>query len=533
MFPEPITVSSLTEQLKSLLQKNFTFLAIKGELANVTLQASGHLYFSIKDANALLNGAFFNFRSKYSGPVLKNGDAVVVYGKLSIYAPRGSYQIVASAIVSSGLGDLLLRFEETKKKLAAQGYFDSKHKKPLPAKVKRIGVISSPTGAVIQDIINVLKRRCRDFQLILYPVKVQGEGSAEEVATAVKQFNEIVLPDVIIIARGGGSFEDLQAFNEEIVVKAIYESSLPIISAVGHEVDFTLCDMAADVRAPTPSAAAEIVCRSSESMEQWLQGFRSYLLSHARNFLSSYRNTFFQWEKMLDHADFYREAYQRLDFASMSLQRSSSERCREARTNLQNIQRSLSIPVHNKIHYYQSRLLLFQNTLSTQTITTSRARIELLHQQLNKSIQDKASLFHLQRRRLDKMLTQSLSYHLNRTEESWRRMKNFSISLQSATKHIFEINRHRIAKVHDQIIVAMNEKLNRLKNRREVCLESLKALNPKNVLNRGYSMLFDFNKDSAIISAETLQPGLAVKAVLHDGEKTLVVSNQEELSKAL
>ncbi|WP_213318580.1 exodeoxyribonuclease VII large subunit [Chlamydiifrater volucris] len=526
MFPEPITVSSLTEQLKNLLQQNFAFLAVKGELANVTLQSSGHLYFSVKDANSLLNGAFFNFRSKYSGPMLKNGDAVVVYGKLAIYAPRGSYQIIASAVVSSGLGDLILRFEATKKKLAALGYFDSKHKKPLPHKVRTIGVITSPTGAVIQDIINVLRRRCRDFQLILYPVKVQGDGAAKEVATAIQQFNEIALPDVLIVARGGGSFEDLQTFNEEIVVKAVYDSVLPIISAVGHEIDFTLCDMAADVRAPTPSAAAEIVCKSSESLEQWLQGFRSHLLSHSKNFLSSHRNTLLHWEKMLDHADFYREAHQRLDFASMSLLRSSSERCREASAKLQSIQRSLRVPLSNRIRFYQSRLSLLHTALPTQSITASKARLNLLDPQLNKVISDKLSFLCLQKQRHSRSLSQSLSYHLAKTNEIFLRIQKISSALYGAIQHIFDNDRRRIEKIHDQITVVINEKLNRLKTRKEVCLESLKALNPKNVLHRGYSMLFDFNEDSAIISAKTLRPGLAVRAVLHDGEKTLVVTDQ-------
>lgn len=261
---------------------------VKGELSNVSLQTSGHLYFAIKDSKAVLNGAFFHFRSKYFDRKPKDGDYVILHGKLTVYAPRGQYQIVAYALTFSGEGNLLQQFEERKQRLAAEGYFDPKRKKPLPSGARVIGVITSPTGAVIQDILRVLSRRCHQFQVILYPVTVQGATAAQEISQAIQFFNQNSMGvHALIIARGGGSIEDLWAFNEEELVKSIVASSIPIISAVGHETDFTLCDFASDVRAPTPSAAAEIVCKSSDQYRQELQNLRRYVLSHARQFIAA------------------------------------------------------------------------------------------------------------------------------------------------------------------------------------------------------------------------------------------------------
>ena len=271
MYPMKVqTVTELTFAIKSLLEPQFRAISVKGEISNFKLQSSGHLYFSLKDAGAQISAVMFKGNTMSLPRMPKEGDQVVALGELSIYAPRGGYQMVIRELQFLGVGELLMKLHQLKEQLNARGWFDPLHKKPLPKLPKRIGVITSPTGAVIQDVLNVLTRRFKGFQVILNPVKVQGEGAAQEIAQAIDDFNRYQLADVLIVGRGGGSIEDLWAFNEEIVAKAIFESKIPIISAVGHETDFTIADWVADVRAPTPSAAAEIAIAEKANLLKFL-----------------------------------------------------------------------------------------------------------------------------------------------------------------------------------------------------------------------------------------------------------------------
>jgi len=254
-----LTVSQLTQAIKLSLENTFRSVWLQGEITNCKLQSSGHLYFTLKDPQAQISAVMF--RGEMSGMKLvpKDGAQVIVRGEINVYPPSGKYQIVVREMRLLGIGELLLKFEELKQKIKGLGWFNPEFKKPLPKFPKKIGVVTSPTGAVIQDIINILSRRFSGFQLILNPVRVQGEGAAYEIAQAIRQFNQYNLVDVLIVGRGGGSLEDLWAFNEEVVAQAIFESRIPVISAVGHETDHCIADYVADVRAPTPSAAAEIV----------------------------------------------------------------------------------------------------------------------------------------------------------------------------------------------------------------------------------------------------------------------------------
>lgn len=245
-------------------------MCVKGEISNFKLQSSGHLYFSLKDANSQISAVLFRASAARLSQMPKEGDQIIAQGELSLYTPRGQYQIVIRELQFLGIGELLLKLHQLKERLQGRGWFDSALKKPLPKLPQRIGVVTSPTGAVIQDILNVLARRFAPFHVILNPVKVQGEGAAQEIAKAIEDFNKYNLADVLIVGRGGGSIEDLWAFNEEIVAKAIFESRIPIISAVGHETDFTIADWVADVRAPTPSAAAEIVIAEKANLMKTL-----------------------------------------------------------------------------------------------------------------------------------------------------------------------------------------------------------------------------------------------------------------------
>ncbi|HEY4255407.1 MAG TPA: exodeoxyribonuclease VII large subunit, partial [Chlamydiales bacterium] len=246
------------------------------------LQTSGHLYFNLKDAGAQISAVLFKGSASKLLRLPKEGDQVLALGELSLYAPRGNYQLVIRELQFLGVGELLLKLHQRKQALEAKGWFDPGHKKPLPRLPKRIGVVTSPTGAVIQDIIQVLARRFKGFHVILNPVKVQGDGAAEEIAAAIDDFNKHALADVLIVGRGGGSIEDLWAFNEEIVVKAIFDSKIPIISAVGHETDTTLADWVADVRAPTPSAAAEMAIAEKTALCKFLAQATSFMEQKVR-----------------------------------------------------------------------------------------------------------------------------------------------------------------------------------------------------------------------------------------------------------
>lgn len=270
------TVSEFTFALKALLEPPFRAVSIRGEISNLKLQSSGHYYFSLKDSGAQLSAVLFKGSASKLLRTPKEGDQVVALGELSIYAPRGNYQLVVRELQLVGVGELLMKLHQKKEELKAKGWFEMERKKKLPQLPKRIGVVTSPTGAAIQDILNVLTRRFHGLHVILNPVKVQGEGSAEEIAQAIHDFNRYELADVLIVGRGGGSIEDLWAFNEEIVAKAIYESKIPVISAVGHETDTTIADWVADVRAPTPSAAAEIAIAEKANLLKFLTQAQSF-----------------------------------------------------------------------------------------------------------------------------------------------------------------------------------------------------------------------------------------------------------------
>ena len=266
-----LTVSELTSAIKNQLESNFPKLIIQGEISNCKHHSTGHLYFDLKDAAAKIPAVMFRGSQSGLARLPKEGDQVTVKGALSVYPPHGKYQLIVREMDFLGVGELLLKLEALKKKLHGLGWFDQDKKQPLPKFPKRIGVVTSPTGAVIRDIIHVLRRRYAGFQLILNPVRVQGKEAPGEIAAAIEAFNQYDLADVLIVGRGGGSLEDLWAFNEEIVASAIFRSRIPIISAVGHESDVTIADFVADIRAPTPSAAAEIV---SAEKAQHLQNLK-------------------------------------------------------------------------------------------------------------------------------------------------------------------------------------------------------------------------------------------------------------------
>jgi len=254
-----LTVTELTRRIKQTLEAGFPSVVLQGEISNFKHHSSGHMYFTLKDENAQIGAVLWRSRASTLTFAPQDGMKVVVRGHIGVYEVRGSYQIDVASMRPFGVGDLQIAFERLKQKLAAEGLFDIVHKKPLPEFPERIGVITSPTGAALFDILNILRRRFPAVEVILRPVRVQGDGAAADIVEAIKDFNAYGAIDLMIVGRGGGSLEDLWAFNEEIVARAIYASRIPIVSAVGHEIDFTIADFVADLRAPTPSAAAELV----------------------------------------------------------------------------------------------------------------------------------------------------------------------------------------------------------------------------------------------------------------------------------
>lgn len=273
------SVTAISMAIKQMMEGVFRGIFVEGEISTLREAASGHIYFSLKDREALLGAVMFKWDArKYAGE-LQEGLQVRVFGDLSCYPKQGKYQIVVRSMEALHKGNLFLEFEKLKKKLQAEGLFDEAHKKPIPPYPTRIGVVTSPTGAAVRDILSVLKRRNPHLEVLIAPTLVQGEEAAAQIAQAIADLNRFKpAVDVILVGRGGGSMEDLWAFNEEPVARAIYHSKIPVISCVGHEVDFTMADFAADLRAPTPSAAAELVAANADGLRTHIAQLQKRLL---------------------------------------------------------------------------------------------------------------------------------------------------------------------------------------------------------------------------------------------------------------
>jgi exodeoxyribonuclease VII large subunit len=310
------SVSDLTRNVRFLLEENFSGVWIEGEISNFKSHSSGHLYFSLKDEEAQLSAVMFRREAGSLPFVPEEGLNVVAYGRISVYAPRGQYQFYVDRMEPKGLGALQLRFEQLKEKLRLEGLFEAERKRPLPFLPARIGVVTSLDGAALRDILHVLDRRYREAHILIYPVAVQGISAAGQIAAAIDDLNALKACDVLIVGRGGGSLEDLWAFNEEIVARAIYCSEIPVISAVGHEVDFTIADFVADFRAPTPSAAAEIVLPVKEELLARVEELKARSLQATLSFVAALREDVDRLAKtrgLRDPLFYFQMKVQRLD----------------------------------------------------------------------------------------------------------------------------------------------------------------------------------------------------------------------------
>lgn len=337
-----LTVSQLNRQSKELLETYLHNVQVTGEISNLARPASGHWYFTLKDQRAQVRCAMFKSRTQYLKFIPKEGEQVLISASVGLYEQRGDYQLIVNSMQSAGEGALKMAYEELKARLHQEGLFNKEFKKPIPAHPQHLGVVTSPTGAAIKDVLSVLKRRFPGLPVSIYPTAVQGNEAAGQIAAAIERANRDQLCDVLIVGRGGGSLEDLWPFNEEIVARAIFNSQIPIISAVGHEVDVSISDYAADLRAPTPSAAAELV---SPDRFEWLGRFEQLeraLIRSMQNRLSQQRFHLVQLIKRLRHPKAkLHENMQRLDMAQMRLHNAMQARLNERKDKLSGLNQKL------------------------------------------------------------------------------------------------------------------------------------------------------------------------------------------------
>jgi len=294
-----LTVSELTQEIKAALEVKFSDVWVEGEISNLKVPPSGHLYFTLKDDFSQIRVVLFRMKSRAIRFVPEDGLHVVCRGRVGLYEKRGEYQLIIEEMEPKGIGALQLAFLQLKERLEKEGLFDISHKKPIPTLPQTIGIVTSPTGAAIQDMIQIIHRRFENVTLLLYPVRVQGGGASGEIAEGIRHFNRMKNVDVIIVGRGGGSLEDLWAFNEEEVARAIHHSKIPVVSAVGHETDYTISDFVADLRAPTPSAAAELVVKDKRELKKNLHRLKDVLENQMTQYLQEMKANLFHLNKDL------------------------------------------------------------------------------------------------------------------------------------------------------------------------------------------------------------------------------------------
>lgn len=335
------TVTRLNSAVRMILEQDLGLVWLTGELSNLAMPSSGHWYFSLKDLGAQVRCAMFKGNNRRVAFRPQDGMQVLVQARVSLYEPRGDYQLIIESMQPAGDGVLALRFEELKRRLGAEGLFDEGRKRPLPREPRAVGLVTSATGAALHDMLTVLKRRAPDLPVFIYPTQVQGSAAIGQIVAAIALANRRAEVDVLIVGRGGGSLEDLWCFNEEGVARAIANSAIPVISAVGHEVDVTISDFAADLRAPTPSAAAELVAPDQSARAQRLAHFWQRLVQAMNRHQTAARHGFVLLQKRLDHQDPKRrleQQSQRLDELSARLQQLMNQRLHQGERRLANLE---------------------------------------------------------------------------------------------------------------------------------------------------------------------------------------------------
>ena len=388
MSPKALTITELTRGIKHLLEQNLGRVFLQGEISNLARPNSGHLYFNVKDDHAQIAGVMFRSVAQRTRFALENGLEILLHGRITVYEPRGVYQLIVERVEPLGAGAFQLAFEQMKARLSDEGLFDTEHKQRLPFLPRGIGVVTSPSGAAIRDILNVLGRRFPSLPILINPVSVQGDTSAKEIADAIGHFQGMENIDLLIVGRGGGSVEDLWSFNEEIVARAIFNSKIPIISAVGHETDFTIADFVADLRAPTPSAAAELAVPLLSDLSDRVETARLRLTSVVRQQLQGGLDTLHHYQTRLRSPQWaIQQNMQRVDELNGRLSYLIHNQLQQAANRLENqFQQLLHHSPLPGIQRSQIRVRDLEHRLlsqSNQTLERNRNRLRELTHLLN------------------------------------------------------------------------------------------------------------------------------------------------------
>ena len=460
-----LTVADLTRDIKAVLESGFTGFWVEGEISAYKVYPSGHAYFTLKDESAQIRAVLWKGYRGHMKFEPDHGDQVVCRGRISVYEKRGEYQLTVESMEPKGLGALQAAYEKLKKKLAGEGLFDDERKKPLPYIPWSVGIVTSPKGAVAHDMIRTINRRFPGLRIVLNPVPVQGEGASAQIANAIEQFNEYGKVDVIIVGRGGGSLEDLWAFNEEIVARAIAASNIPIVSAVGHETDFTIADFVADLRASTPTAAAEQIAPERAGVEEYLDDQLNRMSVILRDIMEA-------GARGVD------------DYSG------------RARRSIQVVMEGHKNHLAGVVRHMGALSPRNQLTVRRKTFHDLRAR---LGRAVLSSVEARRARFSTPNARL-----------LSVRPERWIAERR--------------INTDRIS---DQLAVRLKAHILSLRNRLESGRGKLEAYNPHNVLSRGYSLITDPSGKRVIKSVDQLQAGDKVRLRLHDGEKSAEIKSDD------
>lgn len=388
-----LTVTDINNYIKNIVDGDFFLsnVTLKGEISNLKFHTRGHLYFSLKDENSKINAVMFNYKNLGLNFIPKDGMNVIVKGKVSVFTTGGSYQITVSNMKEDGIGNLYILFEELKRRLEREGLFSPEHKKKLPRIPKKVGVITASTGAAIKDIISTINRRFPLTEIILFPTLVQGVGAKENIVKMINEANESDV-DVIILGRGGGSIEDLWAFNEKIVARAIYNSTKPIVSAVGHEIDFTISDFVSDMRAPTPTGAAELVVPSKVEIQSYLNDYKGRIISVINKKIKSYTDTFSKLKNtyiLKNPISMYEIDEQKLDNMLEKLGSIMTYKLEREKSELNNLSKMISPNMLNRLDKEKIKLENIEtklNLLNPENILKKGYSLTLVEGKIVKSI---------------------------------------------------------------------------------------------------------------------------------------------------
>lgn len=388
-----LTVTDINNYIKNIVDGDFFLsnVTLKGEISNLKFHTRGHLYFSLKDENSKINAVMFNYKNLGLNFIPKDGMNAIVKGKVSVFTTGGSYQITVSNMKEDGIGNLYILFEELKRRLEREGLFSPEHKKKLPRIPKKVGVITASTGAAVKDIISTINRRFPLTEIILFPTLVQGVGAKENIVKMINEANESNV-DVIILGRGGGSIEDLWAFNEEIVARAIYNSNKPIVSAVGHEIDFTISDFVSDMRAPTPTGAAELVVPSKVEIQSYLNDYKGRIISVINKKIKSYTDTFSKLKStyiLKNPISMYEIDEQKLDNMLEKLGSIMTYKLEREKSELNNLSKMISPNMLNRLDKEKIKLENIEtklNLLNPENILKKGYSLTLVEGKIVKSI---------------------------------------------------------------------------------------------------------------------------------------------------